>query len=137
MTNFEKYKDFFEKWSEKDQIAILNNKPRKCFDADVNCNNCDLRKSKTSCSTALVKWLYEEYKEEPFLSKRGYHFLKSLPSDARIKISHDDKVIMETGGIICKIFYRGNFFIPPLLFLEREKWYEVSKLLKWKVVDDE
>lgn len=134
MTNFEKYKDFFEKWAGREPIAIVNNKPKRCL--DISCNSCDLKKDEPSCTTLLVKWLYEEYKEEPFLSKRGYHFLKSLPSDARIKISHDDKVIMESCGLIYKIFYRGNFFIPPLLFLEYEKWYEVSELLKWKVKED-
>lgn len=61
MTNFEKYKGFFEKWAKRDRIAIVNNKPKSCF--GIRCESCDLNKPKISCTTLLVKWLYEEYKD--------------------------------------------------------------------------
>ena len=82
MTNFEKYKDFFKECAEEDRIAILDNRPKKCI--DVICSKCDLNKA-TSCSTALVKWLYEGYKETPVLTKAQYYFLKSLNPYVRIK----------------------------------------------------
>lgn len=83
MTNFEKYKDFFEKWAKEDRIAILDNKPKRC--SDIACCRCDLKKTETSCTALLVKWLYEEYKETPVLTKAQYYFLKSLNPYVRIK----------------------------------------------------
>ena len=41
MTNFEKYKDFFEKWAGREPIAIVNNKPKRCL--DISCKSCDLK----------------------------------------------------------------------------------------------
>lgn len=139
MTNFEKYKDLFEEWSEKDQIAILNNKPRKCFDANVKCDNCNLRKPGISCSTALVKWLYEEYKEEPTLSKNAYYFLKSFPKSSRIKIdTYNNKFYLgKSGFAIYETEYFGNLLIPTLPSLKENIWYDVSDILKWKVEEDD
>lgn len=136
MTNFEKYKNVLKKWPEKDQVALLNNKPVDCY--TLSCGKCDLKKPGVSCSTAFVKWLYEEYKEEFFLSKRAYYFLKLLPKSARVKIDSDNYFIIQDCDIIYKVDYRDktNIFIPALT-LERERWYEVSELLKWKVEEDE
>lgn len=136
MTNFEKYKDFFEEWSEKDRIAIVNNEPKDCF--GIRCDSCDLKKIGTSCTTLLIKWLYEEYKEEPTLSKRAYYFLKSLPKFSRIKINtRTNRLYLSKGGItFYETKYSGNLLIPALPPLEENIWYDVSDMLEWKVIEE-
>lgn len=135
MTNFEKYKDFFEKWAEGDRIAILDNKPKSC--SSISCSSCDLKNPKASCTTLLVKWLYEEYKETPVLTKAQYHFLKSLNPYVRIKkinngieLSYGDD-FRTIGDSTLNDFFSG---FPKL---KHNGWYDVSDMLEWKVVDNE
>lgn len=137
MTNFEKYRSVFKEWSDRDQIGVYRNKPEKCF--NMKCVDCDLRKPNTSCSTAFVKWLYEEYKEEPTLSKNAYYFLKSFPKSSRIKIdTHNNKFYLgKSGFAIYETEYFGNLLIPALPSLKENIWYDVSDILKWKVEEDD
>lgn len=135
MTNFEKYKDFFEKWAGKEPIAIVNNKPKRCL--DISCSSCDLKKDGPTCTTLLVKWLYEEYKETPVLTKAQYYFLKSLNPYVRIKkinngieLSYGDD-FRTIGDSTLNDFFSG---FPEL---KHNGWYDVSDMLKWKVIDDE
>lgn len=137
MTNFERYRSVFEEWSEKDQIAILNNKPKRCYDVDVKCDICDLRKPGTSCSTALVKWLYKEYKETPVLTKAQYYFLKSINPYARIKKITDGIEIQTTENFRVISNSTLNDFFSGFPELKKGIWYDVSDMLEWEVEEDD
>lgn len=134
MTNFEKYKDFFEKWAEEDRIAILDNKPKACLDTTCCC--CDLKKPGASCEALLVKWLYEEYKETPVLTKAQYYFLKSLNPYARIRKTKNGIELQKVDDFLLIRDSILNNFFSGLPELKPQVWYNVSDMLEWKVIDD-
>lgn len=131
MTNFEKYKERLLKIvdSMDEGIAVCNGVPYSC--EDTPCDDCDFYCDGGSCEARFIRWLYQEYEEIPKLSERAYHFLKSLPDNARIKNS-GGLLYMKVEESIVSTYYYDNGFIP-LLPLEPELWYEVSELLKWEV----
>lgn len=130
MTNFEKYKDaVLNIVNKEDFVAIVNDKPIAC--SSTNCMSCKNNNHFGKCAGAFIEWLYEEYEEKPKLSERAYHFLKSLPNNARIKRSVG-LLYMNVEESIVSTYYDGNGFMP-LLPLEPDLWYEVSELLKWEV----
>ena len=131
MTNFEKFREYL--LNETDafpSFAIVNGKPCSC--GDVACSKCDLRSSVGACRVGFVRWLYEEYEEKPILSERAYHFLKSLPSGARIR-ECGPHLQIQTQNVCVISSYRHYNYVPDLPPLVNEMWYEVSDLLKLEV----
>lgn len=131
MTNFEKYKKEMLDiaMSGVMPIAVCKGRPRSC--SKLSCHDCELYEVNGNCESRFFQWLCEEYEEKPKLSERAYHFLKSLPNNARIKNS-GGLLYMKVEESIVSTYYYDNRFIP-LLPLEPELWYEVSELLKWEV----
>lgn len=140
MTNFEKYKDMLLALNKGDDIAVVKGKPVSC--SDIACTNCDY--SGGNCESKLLKWLLSEYKEEPTLTERQYHFLKALPLNSRLKLelpqlngihrlniqTIDGKVWIIPGELFSRVF-------PSLPIKFDNKWHVVSELLTWKVEGEE
>lgn len=134
MTNFEKYKkevlDIAMRGATP--IAVCKGRPRSC--EELTCGDCELYEVNVNCESKFLWWLCEEYQEKPKLSERAYHFLKSLPNNARIKRSGGLLYMNVVESIVSTYYdyYDDNGFIP-LLPIEPELWYEVSEILKWEV----
>lgn len=134
MTNFEKYKkEVLDIVSRNvSPIAVCEGRPRACD--ELSCNDCELYEVNCNCDSKFIRWLYKEYQEKPKLSERAYHFLKSLPNNARIKRSGGLLYMNVEESIVSTYYdyYDDNGFMP-LLPLELDLWYEVSEILKWEV----
>lgn len=114
-------------------IAVCNGVLHSC--GDVSCENCDFcYVGRNDCEVRFIRWLCQEYEEKPKLSERAYHFLKSLPNNARIKRSGGLLYMNVEESIVSTYYdyYDDNGFMP-LIPLEPDLWYEVSEILKWEV----
>jgi len=131
MTNFEKHKEgLLEIANVMDTgIAAHNGELYPC--EKLRCEDCDFYGDGSgSCEAGLVRWLYEEYREKPRLSERAYHFLKSLPENARIEHS-EGRLYMRIGNNLANISLCSEFV--PEIPLQPDVWYEISDLLEWEV----
>lgn len=131
MTNFEKYKDTVLSIVDKrDFVAIVNDKPTTCSSAF--CTSCKNNDYVGRCTTAFIKWLYEEYQERPKLSEKAYHLLKAFPDDAEIIIANGFLYVV-VGGVMDSISYNYSFLPEFPEEVENGKRYKVSDLLKFEV----
>lgn len=132
MTNFEKFKDDILRITNEENsvIAVTKTGVKACH--HIKCETCKFD-SAPECGLARINWLYEEYKVKPAISSKTYYFLKSLPEGVRIKRS-DGMLYMQVGDKIVDTSYYGNQFIPAFP-IEQNKWFEVSDLLTWEVVE--
>lgn len=90
MINAEKYKDeILEVMNNGRDFSVneQNNKIKMC--CVTNCAECLFNIRKTSCSSAMTKWLLSEYKAPIKLSRLEYEFLKWIENEGYKYIVRD------------------------------------------------
>lgn len=90
MLNAEKYKkEILEVMNNGHDFSVneQNNKIKMC--CVTNCAECLFNIRKTSCSSAMTKWLLSEYKAPIKLSRLEYEFLKWIENEGYKYIVRD------------------------------------------------
>ena len=151
MKNYEKYdKEIKEILDKGFDIAVIKGKVKKCSESD--CLDCafDPRNSDDSCKLGFYNWLFKEYIEPPKLTKRQRAFCEVFPNKWLAKSISSESVVLYSERP--EIFYTDTFnihitpqckfmIIPEEIisfpFMEPNKIYSTSEMLKWEAEEDE
>lgn len=156
MTNFEKWKDELKKLVRKNNgIAIVGGEPVEC-EADTVCEDCLFFWTADNgyCPADIdryaieyTKWLLEEYKEKPRLTKRQRAFCEAVGSGWLVRsfsgnvlnfyvnkpkrVDSEDYPYWTTHD---DYYFTVNNYLPKFEFIKwKDEPYSIEEMLKWEI----
>ena len=123
------------------EIAVVNGKPVECYDLNT-CDMCDL--DGCDCTISIIEWLYQEYKEDKFITKVEKGFLESLNGGYIVRDIHGHLYWFEyapskvdgmwecySGGDIVRLNFLKSLELP--FIKNNDDPYSVEALLELEV----
>ena len=143
MTNYEKFKNEIDALSY--DFAVTKTQ-KICFCPTMKCANCIFHiNEERSCVPIKVRWLYEEAKEDFFITTQEKDFISILCKDNYIARDYTGQLfiysrkplqlskywILENGGVIDRFKICSDFF--EFITWESNKCWSVAELLRMPV----
>ena len=145
-TNFTHYeKEILNITRNYGDLAVVDGKPTCCDDI-VSCRGCDFERRgfSTHCGQLLIEWLYQEYKEDKFITKVEEGFLESLGGGYIVRDIHGHLYWFEyapskvdgmwecySGGDVVRLNFLKSLELP--FIKNNDDPYSVEALLELEV----